>query len=121
MSILALGALVQVESSPITNPAAAVRKDQQSIARTPSEYELGGIQSSRLSRIEGSQTSHSAPAVTPAELESNPRSVGDDYTADLIPTQAGSSRTKWRLLSACFMNFANGLNDSAPGALIPLH
>jgi hypothetical protein len=26
---------------------------------------------------------------------------------------------RYRLLSACLMNFANGVNDSAPGALIP--
>ncbi|KAL4765274.1 putative MFS efflux transporter [Aspergillus foveolatus] len=26
---------------------------------------------------------------------------------------------KWRLASACLMNFGNGMNDSAPGALIP--
>jgi hypothetical protein len=26
---------------------------------------------------------------------------------------------RFRLLSACLMNFANGMNDSAPGALIP--
>ncbi|KAL3490007.1 major facilitator superfamily domain-containing protein [Aspergillus germanicus] len=30
-----------------------------------------------------------------------------------------SSKTKWRLLSACLMNFGNGMNDSAPGALLP--
>ncbi|KAL4898856.1 hypothetical protein BDW74DRAFT_189895 [Aspergillus multicolor] len=28
-------------------------------------------------------------------------------------------KTKWRLLSACLMNFGNGMNDSAPGALLP--
>lgn len=26
---------------------------------------------------------------------------------------------RFRLLSICLMNFGNGLNDSAPGALIP--
>ncbi|KAL4971996.1 major facilitator superfamily domain-containing protein [Aspergillus desertorum] len=30
-----------------------------------------------------------------------------------------ASKTNWRLLSACLMNFRNGMNDSAPGALLP--
>lgn len=29
------------------------------------------------------------------------------------------NRTKWRVLSNCLMGLGNGLNDSAPGALIP--
>ena len=28
-------------------------------------------------------------------------------------------KAKWQLASACLMNFGNGMNDSAPGALIP--
>ncbi|GAB1193242.1 hypothetical protein APSETT444_002445 [Aspergillus pseudonomiae] len=28
-------------------------------------------------------------------------------------------KANWQLVSACLMNFGNGMNDSAPGALIP--
>ncbi|KAL4890214.1 major facilitator superfamily domain-containing protein [Aspergillus ambiguus] len=117
MSTSTFGALVQLESLPaIANPAAAVRKDKQGIARTPSDYELEGIHPiAEASRpATGTQT-----PFTPAGLENAPHTPGDQETADVIHAQSSLSQTKWRLLSACLMNFGNGLNDSAPGALIP--
>ena len=50
---------------------------------------------------------------------SRPASPAADDAADALPTLRNPPITKWRLLSCCCMCFANGLNDSAPGALIP--
>ncbi|KAF7158421.1 hypothetical protein CNMCM5623_003424 [Aspergillus felis] len=128
MSSSAFGAVVRFESaSPIANPAAVVRKDRQGIARTPSEYELDHMRESRQSHASGPSTGVHMPItpVTPSELESLPGSPAGDGPIDAIdaidplPNPTSSATIRWRLLSACMMNVANGLNDSGPGALIP--
>ncbi|EAW13062.1 putative MFS efflux transporter [Aspergillus clavatus NRRL 1] len=122
MATSAFGAVVRFEStSPIANPAAAVRKDGQGIARAPSEYELNHMRDNRQSGPSGANTGAHTPinTVTPSVLESHPGSPAEDGAIDPLPNPATSSVTKWRLLSACLMNMANGLNDSGPGALIP--
>ncbi|KAL8646817.1 MAG: hypothetical protein Q9210_005915, partial [Variospora velana] len=60
--------------------------------------------------------------ITPNELESSrptsPRNGGVE-AAQALQTLSNPPMNRWRFLSACLMCFANGLNDSAPGALIP--
>ncbi|RHZ73932.1 hypothetical protein CDV55_102559 [Aspergillus turcosus] len=122
MSTSAFGAVVRFESaSPIANPAAVVRKDRQGIARTPSEYELDHMRESRQAHASRPSTGVDTPItpVTPSELESLPGSPAADGAIDPLPNPTSSAITRWRLLSACMMNVANGLNDSGPGALIP--
>ena len=57
---------------------------------------------------------------TPAELEQSqpPTPLGHD-AVNLVPTFWYPRMNRWRYVSACLEYFANGLNDSAPGALIP--
>jgi hypothetical protein len=57
---------------------------------------------------------------TPAELEQSqpPTPQGHD-AVDLVPTFWYPRMNRWRYVAACLEYFANGLNDSAPGALIP--
>ena len=50
---------------------------------------------------------------------SRPPSPKNDDAADVVQTLSNPPMNKYRLLSACFMCFGNGINDSAPGALIP--
>ncbi|KAI4118787.1 MAG: hypothetical protein LQ345_001247, partial [Seirophora villosa] len=66
--------------------------------------------------------------VTPNELESSrPASPGNgargggggEEAVEARQTLSNPRMNRWRFLSACLMCFANGLNDSAPGALIP--
>jgi len=47
----------------------------------------------------------------------SPVSSGDGVEA--LQSLSGSRKNKFRFLSLCLMIFTNGLNDSAPGALIP--
>lgn len=117
MSASTFGALVQLESPPaITNPAAAVRKDKQGIARTLSDYELEGIHPH--AEATRPPTGTHTP-LTPGAFNGGPHTPVNQETVDAIPAQPSLSQTKWRVLSACLMNLGNGLNDSAPGALIP--
>ena len=56
--------------------------------------------------------------VMPGGLESYVTSPGEEAVVS-IPALHSPPQTKFRLSSASFINFANGLNDSALGALIP--
>ena len=57
---------------------------------------------------------------TPGELEqSQPPTPKRDEAAGIVPSWSYPTMNKWRVLSACLEYFGNGLNDSAPGALIP--
>ncbi|RAL01103.1 uncharacterized protein BO80DRAFT_70260 [Aspergillus ibericus CBS 121593] len=44
---------------------------------------------------------------------------GAQGTDEITNPTLSRRNTIWRLASACLMNFGNGMNDSAPGALIP--
>ncbi|GAT22585.1 MFS efflux transporter [Aspergillus luchuensis] len=44
---------------------------------------------------------------------------GAPGTDEITNPTLSRRNTIWRLASACLMNFGNGMNDSAPGALIP--
>ena len=114
-----LGALITVESGP---PPAAVRKDTQSRHHPPSVLELdeltlgpGYIGPSQPPTPTGAQT-----PLTPNDLEmSRPPSPGIENAVEALQTLSNPPMNIWRFVSACMMCFANGLNDSAPGALIP--
>lgn len=118
-SSASLGAFVTVESGP---PPAAVRKDARSRHPPPGALELDEITlghgytgPSQPHTPSGAQT-----PVTPNELEmSRPPSPKNEDAVEALQTLYSPAMNKWRFISACGMCFANGLNDSAPGALIP--
>ncbi|KAE8392761.1 hypothetical protein BDV23DRAFT_170655 [Aspergillus alliaceus] len=45
--------------------------------------------------------------------------INTPLTSIGVEPEASPSKTKWRLLSACRTRLGGGMNDSAPGALIP--
>lgn len=114
-------ALINIESR-IHEPAAALQKDYHALPDLPTAFELDEIsKTSRGNALSlqatpgGSQTPRSLH-----ELEmSRPPSPEDHDAADIKQTWTNPPINKWRLLSACLMNLGNGMNDAAPGALIP--
>jgi fucose permease len=126
MAASSLGAFLKIESSSqISTPPPAVRKDKQGVTQPPSDYELNELLpqkgSTRVTAepVSSSPTGASAPAPTPSVLESR-LPTPDDEATEWAPDRTNPSwKTKWRLLSVSFINFGNGMNDSAPGALIP--
>ncbi|KAL9031702.1 MAG: hypothetical protein Q9196_000298 [Gyalolechia fulgens] len=121
-SSASLGTLFTVESGP--PPAIVVRRDAQTRHLPPplvceleeitcgNGYHTGPSQPPTPG---GSQT-----PVTPNELElSRPPTPRNGDAVEALQTLYNPPMNKWRFLSACGMCFANGLNDSAPGALIP--
>jgi len=57
---------------------------------------------------------------TAVDLEaSRPSTPTDRETAHIVPSFSYPSMNKWRVLAACLTYLSNGMNDSAPGALLP--
>ncbi|KAF4549055.1 Bypass of stop codon-like protein 2 [Elsinoe fawcettii] len=57
-------------------------------------------------------------AQTPKELESN-TSQHRQHVVGIVPSFSYPAKNKWRVLAACLTYLGNGMNDAAPGALIP--
>jgi len=108
------------ESPHLANPAAAVRKDIQGIPSSPPDFELDDIQWATPLRWSSAPTIGEQTPLTPNDTErSDPLAARTIEAADVLQSLSNPPMNKWRLLSSAMMNFANGLNDSAPGALIP--
>ena len=122
-SSASFNAFVAIESNPqIADPPAAVKKHSFVGHSTPRIHELDQLTFG--TRYHGpadppSPTGAHTP-VTPNELEmSRPPSPRNEDAVEVMQTLTNPPMNRWRLLSACMMCFGNGLNDSAPGALIP--
>ncbi len=123
MSTYSFGAFIDHDSDPhITGPPAVLHKNDHTMAPTPNAYELDEM--TWGSRYNGPSIpptpSGTQTPITPNELElSRPPSPRRDEPAVLVQSLYNPPMNKWRFGSACLMCFGNGLNDSAPGALIP--
>jgi hypothetical protein len=53
------------------------------------------------------------------ELERRHSTLHSTEGATIVPSFSHPPMNRWRVLSACGQYFANGFNDSSPGALIP--
>ncbi|KAI4280744.1 MAG: hypothetical protein L6R38_004209 [Xanthoria sp. 2 TBL-2021] len=122
-SSASFNAFVAMESNPqIADPPAAIKKDSFARHPAPSIHELDEL--SFGNRYNGPSEPPTPSGVqtpiTPNELEmSRPMSAVNEQPVEVMQTLTNPPMNRWRLLSACMMYFGNGLNDSAPGALIP--
>lgn len=117
----------------VTSPPAILQKTPNS---PPSTFELdnytrgsryngpsnscGGTQTPRTSQTSYTGAQTPVTPMSPNELEmSRPPSPKQDEAISLVQSWSNPPMNKWRVLSCCLIYFGNGLNDSAPGALIP--
>ena len=116
------GALIDIdESAQIRDPPPVLQKEPHGLPDLPTAYELDELRRATHSSgpciptTPGTQTPR-----TPNDLEMS-RAPSPEYTdaVDVMQTWTNPPVNKRRVLSACMMNFGNGLNDAAPGALIP--
>lgn len=112
-------------SAQVSPPPPTLRKDKRDVTQSPSNFELKELRSpedlAQVSHEPTTQPSAGPPSPTPSALESQPPTPTAEnrqmeWDADRTAT---SWKVKWRVLSICMMQFGNGMNDSAPGALIP--
>ena len=110
------------DASHVTDPPPILKKDPHALPDLPTAFELD-----ELNRIGRGNVPFSArtPSGTQTprtlnELEmSRPPSPDYGDAVEVMQTFNNLPVNKWRVLSACLMNFNGGLNDAAPGALIP--
>ena len=119
MDSVRLGALVFVDSAPRepapARPAKAVPRIYPAMPQDEDDFELEPLQR---------ETPDSTPegrATLGRDLEASrpgtPTDGGD--ATEVVQTAWDPYMNRFRVLAACSMNFGNGLNDSAVGALIP--
>jgi hypothetical protein len=138
MTSHAFGSFIDVEFSPSSSqpeshaipiaPQKALERTYHSVPlpQGPNAIELDDLQwgaklngpreESRYNTPSGPQT----PAVTDLEM-SRPETAQDNEQdgVDTVQSFSNPPMNRFRMLSVCILNFGNGLNDSAPGALIP--
>ncbi|KAI9750872.1 MAG: Mss4p nuclear export [Chaenotheca gracillima] len=122
MSSSSFGAYFNIENAPkIADPPAVVHKHTNSIPEVPDSVELDRLtRGSRSNGLESGATTGPATPATPNDLEmSRPPSPRAHEAADLVQSFSNPPMNRFRMTATCLLNFANGLNDSAPGALIP--
>src|SRR5438034_5056707 len=122
MSTYYMASLIEPEQPPhIANPATAVRKVTQHNSVYPSVYEHEELQwGAPVGGSSDSPVGNNGTLPAPKDVETvNPLIIGEDNATELVQTLSNPRMNKWRLLSACFIRFAQGLNDGAPRALIP--
>lgn len=126
MSTAALGALITLhESLPITGPPAVLQKgSREERSSSNATAESGALSpghgyNERNRHAVPEDGIHTFTAMNDLEMRQQPPSIDSEEAIDVIQSLSNPPMNKYRLLSACLMNLGNGLNDSAPGALIP--
>ncbi|KAL2070734.1 hypothetical protein VTL71DRAFT_13760 [Oculimacula yallundae] len=105
-----------------TAPAAPAKAFPKVHHSVPSPIELENLQwGAKLTGPSASQLASGAQTPRePADLEmSRPASPVNEHEVDALQSFSYPPMNRYRMLSVCLMNFAQGLSDSAPGALIP--
>lgn len=126
MTTLALGAFITLpDSSPITDPPAVLHRELREPPSPPlnSTLELEPLTSGsrffkQTKQIAPGDDLRTSPMANDLEMR-GPLGLASEEATDVVQTLSHPPMNKYRLLSACLMNLGNGLNDSAPGALIP--
>ncbi|KAI9893096.1 MAG: hypothetical protein M1814_000643 [Vezdaea aestivalis] len=112
------GAFVELEHRPtIVSPAPAFQKSANGLSIAPSSQDLDQMTWGQQYTGPGTDA---ATLTTPDDLEGSFPSTPTAHEAvEIVQTWRQPYMNRFRYLSACLIIFANGLNDSAPGALIP--
>jgi hypothetical protein len=117
-----LATFIEFESSskPLATPPAVVVKDGTTMYRSPAAHELDDLQwGTKLTGPSMSNHISSTPS-TPRELEHlAPPSPMHENAVDAIQSVRSPPMNRWRVGACGLTFFTTGINDSAPGALIP--
>jgi len=117
-----LAAFIEFKSSskPLATPPAVVAKDGTTMYRSPATHELDDLQwGTKLTGPSTSDHISSTPS-TPRELEqSAPPSPQHENAIDVIQSVRSPPMNRWRVGACGLTFFTTGINDSAPGALLP--
>jgi hypothetical protein len=124
MEAMMLRGLVAVESAPASFPAApepAVRRTYPGAPQCDVSLELTPLQRPTTLPEPGHNSGIGLVRDDLPDIEmSRPVTpAAGTEGVDTVETIWNPYRNRFRLLAVCFINFGNGLNDSALGALLP--
>lgn len=130
MSSHSFGLFIQHESSQIPPPAglqAVVQPTRSQTDLGPNHVQLDELQwgerlndSSEHSQVQSRSTAEWVNPTTPRALEQiDPNTPTADREVNSVTGSSSLPLNKWRLGATCLMFFTQGINDAAPGALIP--
>ena len=124
MDPMMLRGLVAVQSAPAhlpSEPAKAVQRVYPGVPQDDDPVELQRLSRARtVPAGSGSGTSTPREGVVDDLEMSRPSSpILPRETVEALPGIWDPYMNRFRFLATCLVNFRNGLNDSAPGALIP--
>ena len=107
----------QIPAPPPSYPKRSIRDGSPREADPPVDLEMYHMRT-----VEPSQNSpmSDGPAKRSSRSsnETDPSSPPPSHASDQIQTLWNPYKNRFRVLASCMTAFANGLNDSAPGALI---
>lgn len=118
------GAFIDIDQGSAIKDPPAVHQPA-AVVNSPSVVELDEFTwGSQYNGPQAQKASQSIPQTpktpkTPGELESSRPPSPIHEEAHLVQSWSSPPMNKWRVLDACIEQFGNGLNDAAPGALIP--
>jgi hypothetical protein len=117
MDVISLRELVTVESAPPAMPSSPA-KTYHGTPQKQHSLEMPGLQ--RAATLP-SNSSRTPPTDSSKDIEmSRPASpVLPSDGVEVLPSITDPYMNWFRFAASCFMQFQNGLNDSAPGALLP--
>lgn len=106
----------------VTIPPPLALKDDSNADTDVIEQQTVRPSNSELDRIEWGRKlsgprNRSSP--TPSELEENNTPDNQRLVTPIVPSVTEPYMNRWRCSAACLAFFIQGLNDSAPGALLP--
>jgi hypothetical protein len=123
MEAIMLKELVTVESAPEPMPSAPAKAVPRVYRSMPQKEQSIELQRARQLEIDPARSGTATPGDQIGDLEMShapsPTITADGVEVEVLPSIWDPYMNRFRFLSTCLMNFQNGLNDSAPGALIP--
>ena len=122
MSASSLAAAIFIESDQIaaprpSSPERSIRDGSPREADPPVDlemYHMRTVEPSPNSPMSNGPAKRSSRSSN----ETDPASPPPSHAADQVQTLWNPYKNRFRVLASCTTAFANGLNDSAPGALI---
>jgi hypothetical protein len=107
-------------SKPLATPPAVVAKDRSTMYRSPAAHELDDLQwGTNLMGPSMSNHISSTPSTPRALEQSAPPSPMHENAVDVVQSVRSPPMNRWRVGACGLTFFTTGINDSAPGALIP--
>lgn len=118
MDPITLRELMTVKSSPAALPPAPAKTVTRVYPGVPQRED--SIEVQRLQDQDIALSSHDGPSPgDDVEMSRPPSPESPTDGVEIQPSIWEPYMNRYRFMSACILNFQNGVNDSAPGALIP--